>query len=61
MVQRAISSKEEQIKEIMLSGSIESHEQYQNLVGKVQALNFVREEVRNLLKKMETFDDEDDT
>ena len=61
MVQRAISSKEEQIKEIMLSGSIESHEQYQNLVGQVQALNFVREEVRNLLKKMETFDDEDDT
>tara|TARA_R100000544_G_C2227349_1_gene61804 strand:- start:3597 stop:3770 length:174 start_codon:yes stop_codon:yes gene_type:complete len=57
MVQRAISKREEQIKEIMLGGEIEDFERYQNLVGQVQALNFVREEIRDLLKKMETFDD----
>ena len=41
----------------MLGGEIEDFERYQNLVGQVQALNFVREEIRDLLKKMETFDD----
>jgi|TARA_R110000803_G_scaffold41769_2_gene89751 hypothetical protein len=57
MVQRAISKREEQIQEIMLTGSVENHEHYQNLVGQVQALNFVREEIRDLLKHMETFND----
>jgi hypothetical protein len=50
LVQRAISKREEQIQEILLSGGIENHEQYQNLVGQVQALNFVKDEVRQLLK-----------
>tara|TARA_R110000751_G_scaffold36800_3_gene89612 strand:+ start:152 stop:325 length:174 start_codon:yes stop_codon:yes gene_type:complete len=57
MVQRAISKREEQIQEIMLTGSVENHEHYQNLVGQVQALNFVREEIRDLLKHTETFND----
>ena len=41
----------------MLGGEIKDYEHYQNLVGQVQALNFVKEEIRNLLKNMETFDD----
>ena len=50
LVQRASSKREEQIQEILLSGGIENHEQYQNLVGQVQALNFVKDEVRQILK-----------
>ena len=36
LVQRAISNKREQIKEIMASGGVENHEHYQNLVGQIQ-------------------------
>jgi hypothetical protein len=41
----------------MLGGEIKDYEHYRNLVGQVQALNFVKEEIRDLLKNMETFDD----
>ena len=41
----------------MLGGEIKDYEHYKNLVDQVQALNFVKEEIRNLLKNMETFDD----
>ena len=57
LVQRAISNKEEQIKEIMASGGVENHEHYQNLVGQIQALNFLREEIKSLLDRMEQEDE----
>ena len=41
----------------MLGGEIKDYEHYRNLVGQVQALTFIKEEIRDLLKNMETFDD----
>ena len=36
----------------MASGGVENHEHYQNLVGQIQALNFLREEIKSLLVRM---------
>ena len=41
----------------MASGGVENHEHYQNLVGQIQALNFLCEEIKSLLDRMEHEDE----
>ena len=41
----------------MASGGVENREHYQNLVGQIQALNFLREEIKSLLDRMEQEDE----
>tara|TARA_R110000744_G_scaffold334589_2_gene439869 strand:- start:776 stop:955 length:180 start_codon:yes stop_codon:yes gene_type:complete len=55
-VTRAIEKKEQQIQEIMTNGETQNWEHYRNLVGQIEALNFIREEIRILLKNQEIDD-----
>lgn len=55
-VTRAIEKKEQQIQEIMTNGETQDWEHYRNLVGQIEALNFIREEIRILLKNQEIDD-----
>ena len=56
-VTRAIEKKEQQIQEMMTNGEVKDWEHYRNLVGHVEALNYVREEIRILLKNQDIIDD----
>tara|TARA_R110000824_G_scaffold13065_2_gene56993 strand:- start:1133 stop:1312 length:180 start_codon:yes stop_codon:yes gene_type:complete len=55
-VTRALEKKEQQIQEIMTNGETQNWEHYRNLVGQIEALNFIREEIRILLKNQEIDD-----
>ena len=50
---RAIGKKEQQIQEMMTSSEVRDWEHYRNLVGHIEALNFIREEIRTILKSQD--------
>ena len=50
---RAIDTKEQQIQEIMTNSEVKDWEHYRNLTGQINALNFIREEIKTLLKNQE--------
>ena len=52
-VTRAIGKKEQQIQEMMTSSEVRDWEHYRNLVGHIEALNFIREEIRTILKSQD--------
>ena len=49
-VTRAIEKKEQQIQEMMTNGEVKNWEHYRNLTGHIEALNYIREEIRTILK-----------
>lgn len=56
-VTRAIDKKEQQIQEMMTNGEVKNWEHYKNLTGHIEALNYIREEIRILLKNQDIIDD----
>ncbi len=52
-MQRAIGKKEQQIQEMMANGETKDWSHYRNLVGQIEALNFIREEIRTILKNQD--------
>ena len=56
-VTRAIEKKEQQIQEMMTNGEVKNWEHYRNLTGHIEALNYVREEIRTILKNQGVIDD----
>lgn len=57
-VYKLLREREEDIKEMLVSGSLRDWDQYQALVGEVRGLNFARDEIKALLEK--TTDDVED-
>ena len=48
----------EDLKQNIISG-VDSYEKYQYLVGQYRSLNDLQQDLRDLLKKQEMFDDDD--
>ena len=53
----AIGTKEQHIQEIMTNSEVKDWEHYRNLTGQITALNYIREEVKTLLKNQEIMHD----
>jgi hypothetical protein len=58
ILKRIIQPKMESLKENIISG-VDTHDKYQYLVGQYRSLNDLQQDLRELLKKQEMFDDED--
>ena len=59
ILNKLIRPKLEQLKETAISG-IDTMEKYQYIVGQYRSLNDLQQDLRDLLKKQELFDDEDE-
>ena len=55
-IRRIIRDKKTQINDIVTSGSAKDMEQYKHLIGQLDALNFIEQELNNLLEKQENDD-----
>jgi len=55
-IRRIIRDKKTQINDIVTSGSAKDMEQYRHLIGQLDALNFIEQELSNLLEKQENDD-----
>ena len=55
-IRRIIRDKKTQINDIVTSGSAKDMEQYRHLIGQLDALNFIEQELNNLLEKQENDD-----
>jgi len=55
-IRRIIRDKKTQITDIVTSGSAKDMEQYRHLIGQLDALNFIEQELSNLLEKQENDD-----
>ena len=58
IMKKIIQPKMEDLKQNIISG-VDSHEKYQYLVGQYRSLNDLQQDLRDLLKKQEMFDDDD--
>ncbi len=56
-IQKSIRTRRENIREILESNGVNSMEQYQKLMGELDALFYVEEELSGLLEKQEQLDD----
>ena len=52
-VQKSIRTRRENIREVLESNGVNSMEQYQKLIGELDALFYVEEELSGLLEKQE--------
>ena len=55
-IRRIIRDKKTQINDIVTSGSAKDMEQYKHLIGQLDALNFIEQELSNLLDEQENDD-----
>jgi len=55
-IRRIIRDKKTQITDIVTSGSAKDMEQYRHLIGQLDALNFIEQELSDLLEKQENDD-----
>ena len=55
-IRRIIRDKKTQINDIVTSGSAKDMEQYKHLIGQLDALNFIEQELSDLLEKQENDD-----
>ena len=55
-IRRIIRDKKTQINDIVTSGSAKDMEQYKHQIGQLDALNFIEQELNNLLEKQENDD-----
>jgi len=58
IMKKIIQPKMEDLKQNIISG-VDSYEKYQYLVGQYRSLNDLQQDLRDLLKKQEMFDDDD--
>ena len=56
-VQKTVRTRRQSVREILESNGIHSMEQYQKLMGELDALFYVEEELSGLLQKQEQLDD----
>lgn len=56
-VQKTIKGRRQSVREILESNGVQSMEQYQKLMGELDALFYVEEELTSLLKKQEQLDE----
>ena len=59
IMKKLIQPKLEDLKQNIISG-VDSYEKYQYLVGRYRSLNDLQQDLRDLLKKQEMFDDNDE-
>ena len=50
-VYNLLAKREEQIADMLTSGGVQNFEQYQRLVGEVQAIVYAKEEIKALLER----------
>tara|TARA_R110000787_G_scaffold231774_2_gene339123 strand:+ start:3703 stop:3894 length:192 start_codon:yes stop_codon:yes gene_type:complete len=50
---RLIRTRQTQITEIIISNQVEDWNQYQNLIGQLDSLTYIEQELSDLLKKQE--------
>ena len=55
-IRKILRDKKAQLNDIVTSGSAKDMEQYRHLIGQLDALNFIEQELRNLLEKQENDD-----
>ena len=53
---KVLDDREEDLKEFLANGSIESIEDYRSVTGQIQGVCFVRQEMKTLLKRYEEDD-----
>ena len=53
---KVLDNREEDLKEFLANGSIESIEDYRSVTGQIQGVCFVRQEMRTLLERYEDND-----
>ena len=56
-VQKTVRTRRQSVREILESNGIHSMEQYQKLMGELDALYYVEEELSGLLQKQEQLDE----
>ena len=56
-IQKIIRGRRQNVREILESNGVQSMEQYQKLMGEMDALFYVEEELTSLLQKQEQIDD----
>ena len=56
-VQKIVKERREGIVAILENNGISSMEQYRSLMGEINALSFIEQELSGLLEKQEQFDD----
>ena len=56
-VQKTIKGGRQSVREILENNGVQSMEQYQKLMGELDALFYVEEELTSLLKKQEQLDE----
>ena len=57
-LKKILDTKRKQIADIMLTGGVDDYSNYQNLVGQVKSLDYVEQEVKDLLEKRKVIRDE---
>ena len=57
-LRKILDTQRNKIKDIMLTGGVENYSNYQNLVGQVKSLNYIEQEVKDLLEKRKVIQDE---
>ena len=53
---KVLDAREEDLKEFLANGSIQSIEDYRSVTGEIQGVCFVRQEMKTLLKRYEEDD-----
>ena len=56
-VQKTIKERRQSVREILENNGVQSMEQYQKLMGEMDALFYVEEQLTSLLQKQEQIDD----
>mgnify|MGYP003124697006 FL=1 len=56
-IQKIIRGRRQNVREILENNGVQSTEQYQKLMGEMDALFYVEEELTSLLQKQEQIDD----
>tara|TARA_R110000824_G_scaffold159954_1_gene334549 strand:+ start:31 stop:228 length:198 start_codon:yes stop_codon:yes gene_type:complete len=56
-IQKTIKERRRSALDILENNGISSMEQYQNLMGEINALSFIEQELSGLLEKQEQYDD----
>ena len=55
-IRKILRDKKAQLNDIVTSGSAKDMEQYRHLIGQLDALNFIEQELSDLLEKQENDD-----
>ena len=56
-LQKTVRGRRQNVREILVNNGIQNMEQYQKLMGELDALFYVEEELSGLLQKQEQLDD----